>query len=192
MYVAVETLTRENILLAEEFFWQQFCSTLFYKENYAGSLVGRYIVAQYFMKYRWQKLDVFADDYRTHWYYFSLSHVKDIVTVAISAQKIWIDVAKVEPRHASLLQRYRQELTILQTDPWRWFYEQRVAKEALIKYLSLPFSYVDTVRVVKKVQVDTHDFYKYITVVYENREYEVAIWKYDDDVYKKEFIYGII
>jgi phosphopantetheinyl transferase len=70
--------------------------------------------------------------------FFSTSHSRDLLVLAIDTKKVAVDIEYVNTRDESLLQNVR--IPDSPFSPWENFYLQRCAKECLVKYLDLTSS----------------------------------------------------
>jgi phosphopantetheinyl transferase len=94
----------------------------------------------------WSYLPV--DCHLHHGYHISYAYTGDVVLVAISIEKVGVDVEKMVKRDYALLEKYSAECSQLSGTDRQRFYMMWTAKEALVKYLDLTFNALEGMVVV--------------------------------------------
>ena len=116
---------------AKWFFLQQWRSDLLSRTP--SGLVGAYLVTQQMYKL-WKSNFSFIN--WVHYFeevYFSTSHSRDLLVLAVDTKKVAVDIEYIHPRDESLLQNVH--IPDSPFSPRENFYLQRCAKECLVKYL---------------------------------------------------------
>jgi phosphopantetheinyl transferase len=131
MFLQIQKLNKKNILDAEKFFWNIFCSDLKKEKpwTYNESLVARYLIEKNKNKY------------------LSISHKKDLVFIWINNSKIWVDIEILKIRDKNLLNKFwEEEYNILWWKNWENFYTLWTAKESIIKYENLLLDDIEEIK----------------------------------------------
>lgn len=133
MYFSIVLNTEPLYVEAKEFFIKQWRSDLLVKKP--SSLVWAYLVTKE-MYNLWKIWFTFVDwIYSYEWMFFSISHSKDLIVIAIDSKKVAVDVEYIHPRNEILLQNSNiPDSSYSQREN---FYLQRCAKECLVKFLDL-------------------------------------------------------
>ncbi len=133
MYFSIVLNTDSLYQEAKEFFIKQWRSDLLIKAP--NSLVWAYLVTQEMYK-RWKMWFTFIEwKFSYEWMFFSTSHSRDLIVIAVDSKKVAVDVEYIRPRNEILLQNVsipNSSYSIREN-----FYLQRCAKECLIKFLNL-------------------------------------------------------
>lgn len=133
MYFSIVLNTDALYQEARDFFIKQWRSDLMTRKP--NSLVWAYLVTQWMYKL-WKTWFAFVEwIFCYEWMFFSTSHSRDMIVVAIDSKKVAVDVEYIYPRNELLLQNVNipnSSYTIREN-----FYLQRCAKECLIKFLGL-------------------------------------------------------
>jgi len=161
---------------ARWFFLQQWRSDLLSRQP--SALVGAYIVTQQMHKL-WKTNFAFMN--WIHFFediYFSASHSRDLLVVAVDSKKVAVDIEYVHPRDESLLQNIH--IPDSPFSPWENFYLQRCAKECLVKFLDLTNSEMGEMTVTAFMPnhyfaVDEWEFNSLIIMNYRWREHPVHL-----------------
>jgi len=161
---------------AKEFFLQQWRSDLLSRTP--SGLVWAYLVTQQMYKL-WKTnfsfinwVHVFED------VYFSASHSKDLLVLAVDTKKVAVDIEYINTRDESLLKNVHMPDSPY--SPRENFYLQRCAKECLVKYLDSTSSQMDEMTVTAFMPnhyfaVDGWEFNSLIIMNYRWREHPVHL-----------------
>ena len=161
---------------AKEFFLLQWRSDLLSRTP--SGLASAYLVTQQMYKL-WKTNFSFING--VHCFedvYFSASHSKDLLVLAVDTKKVAVDIEYINTRDESLLQNVRMPDSPY--SPRENFYLQRCAKECLVKYLDLSSSEMDEMTVTAFMPnhyfaVDERDFNSLIIMNYRWREHPVHL-----------------
>ena len=133
MYFSVVLNTDPLYQEAKEFFIKQWRSDLLGRNS--SSLIGAYLVTQEMYKL-WKIWFTFIEwKFSYEWIYFSTSHSRDFIVIAIDSKKVAVDVEYIHPRNEILLQNVN--IPNSSYSMRENFYLQWCAKECLIKFLNL-------------------------------------------------------
>ncbi|MBQ7074007.1 hypothetical protein IJM86_02905 [bacterium] len=124
------------------------------------SLIGRYSLSKELEKYGMSHFVPTGKDFSCGDFFFSTSHSKGKIFLALSRCKIAVDIEKIVPRDSSLLSQISSSFFsfwIEKYGEWKMFYLQRCVRECLVKFLDLPFSEIEACHILtiqeKKVKV---------------------------------------
>jgi len=137
MHLQIQKITSDLIEQFKNYFPKKYLESL--KNKQQESLVARFLISKLVEKKYWIKnflpevdenwIPVFEKDI-----FWSISHKKWVVFVAISKEKIWIDIEIIKKRDISLLNTFKNsEYKLLWWKNWKNFYVLWTAKEAIIK-----------------------------------------------------------
>ena len=124
------------------------------------SLIGRYSLSKELEKYGMSHFIPTGKDFSCGDFFFSTSHSKGKVFLALSRCKIAVDIEKIIPRDSSLLSQISSPLFsfwIEKYGEWKMFYLQRCVRECFVKLLDLDFSKIEQCKILeiqeKKIKV---------------------------------------
>ena len=161
---------------AKWFFLQRWRSDLLSRQP--SALVWAYMVTQQMYKL-WKSNFSFIN--WVHYFeeiYFSTSHSRDLLVIAIDSKKVAVDIEYIHPRDESLLQNVH--IPDSPFSPRENFYLQRCAKECLVKYLDSTSSQMREMSVTAFMPnhyfaVDAWEFNSLIIINYRWREHPVHL-----------------
>lgn len=161
---------------AKEFFLQQWRSDLLSRTP--SGLVWAYLVTQQMYKL-WKTNFVFIN--WVHVFedvYFSASHSKDLLVLAVDTKKVAVDIEYINTRDESLLKNVRMPDSPY--SPRENFYLQWCAKECLVKYLDSTSTEMDEMTVTAFMPnhyfaVDGWEFNSLIIMNYRWKEHPVHL-----------------
>jgi len=161
---------------AKWFFLQQWRSDLLSRQP--SALVWAYMVTQQMYKL-WKSNFSFIN--WVHYFeeiYFSTSHSRDLLVIAIDSKKVAVDIEYIHPRDESLLQNVH--IPDSPFSPRENFYLQWCAKECLVKYLDSTSSQMREMSVTAFMPnhyfaVDAREFNSLIIINYRWREHPVHL-----------------
>jgi phosphopantetheinyl transferase len=124
------------------------------------SLIGRYSLSKELEKYGMSHFVPTGKDFSCGDFFFSTSHSKGKIFLALSRCKIAVDIEKIVPRDSTLLSQISSPLFsfwIEKYEEWKIFYLQRCARECFVKLLDLNFSKIEQCKIFeiqeKKIKV---------------------------------------
>ena len=161
---------------AKWFSLQQWRSDLLSRQP--SALVWAYMVTQQMYKL-WKSNFSFIN--WVHYFeeiYFSTSHSRDLLVIAIDSKKVAVDIEYIHPRDESLLQNVH--IPDSPFSPRENFYLQWCAKECLVKYLDSTSSQMREMSVTAFMPnhyfaVDAREFNSLIIINYRWREHPVHL-----------------
>jgi len=161
---------------AKWFFLQQWRSDLLSRTP--SGLVGAYLVTQQMYKL-WKSNFSFING--VHYFeevYFSTSHSRDLLVLAVDTKKVAVDIEYIHPRDESLLQNVH--IPDSPFSPRENFYLQRCAKECLVKYLDSTSTEMSEMSVTAFMPnhyfaVDEREFNSLIIMNYKWKEHPVHL-----------------
>ena len=138
MHLTLQSLTWNLIQQSFSYFPKSYLERLKHKQE--ESIVARFLISKlveekYWIKNFLPKVDKNWVPVFENGIFWSISHKKGVVFVAVSKEKIGVDLEIIKERDASLLDSFsNEEYDILWWKTWENFYRLWTGKEAVIKY----------------------------------------------------------
>ena len=176
MYYSMVICTDQLYQEAKWFFLQQWRSDLLSRQP--SALVWAYMVTQQMYKL-WKSHFSFMNWIHSfEEIYFSTSHSRDLLVVAVDSKKVAVDIEYINTRDESLLQNVH--IPDSPYSPRENFHLQRCAKECLVKYLDLTSSEMNEMSVTAFMPnhffaVDEREFNSLIIMNYRWKEHPVHL-----------------
>ena len=156
MIFEIQKISSELIQEARDYFPKRYCEDL-----KAGSLVARFLISKkaeeefgikdFLPAHTEVKKLKSLQKRKNGEIFFSISHKKNYVAVAISRKEIGIDLEILQERDKSLFNYFTEkEWSNLEGKNWQNFYILWTAKEALIKKLQLKLDNLRDINLIKK------------------------------------------